>query len=85
MGRRTLERPKRRCEGSLENRVERCELDSSGSRAGPVTGSCEHGNDPSGNLTSWATISLERRSLLQAVGDVEGICRITLSLSADGY
>jgi hypothetical protein len=27
-----------------------CELDSSGSRYGPLAGPCEHGNEPSGSI-----------------------------------
>jgi hypothetical protein len=30
--------------------VGRCGLDSSGSEQGPVAGSCEHGNEPSGSV-----------------------------------
>jgi hypothetical protein len=30
--------------------VGRCGLDSSGSGQGPVAGSCEHGNEPSGSI-----------------------------------
>jgi hypothetical protein len=30
--------------------VSRCGLDSSGSGEGPVAGSCEHGNEPSGSI-----------------------------------
>jgi hypothetical protein len=33
-----------------ENRVWRCGLTSSGSGWGPVAGSCEHGNEPSGSI-----------------------------------
>jgi hypothetical protein len=30
-----------------------CGLDSSRSGLGPVTGTCEHGNKPSGPITLW--------------------------------
>jgi hypothetical protein len=30
--------------------VARCGLDTSGSRQGPVAGSCEHGNEPSASI-----------------------------------
>jgi hypothetical protein len=30
-----------------------CELDSSGSRQGPVAGSCEHGDQHSGFIIEW--------------------------------
>jgi hypothetical protein len=32
------------------NRMEICGSDSSGSRYGPVAGSCEHCNEPSGSI-----------------------------------
>jgi hypothetical protein len=34
----------------LGKQVERCEMDASGSGYGPVAGSCEHGNEPSGSM-----------------------------------
>jgi hypothetical protein len=34
----------------MGNRVGRCGLDSSGSGYVPVTGCCEHGNEPSGSI-----------------------------------
>jgi len=34
----------------LENRVESFGLDASGSRQGPVAGSCEHGNETSSSI-----------------------------------
>jgi hypothetical protein len=37
----------------LENRMGRYELDSSGLGKGPVKGSCEHGNEPSGSINIW--------------------------------
>jgi hypothetical protein len=36
----------------LGNRVRGCGLDSSASELGPVTGSCEHGNEPLGSIKS---------------------------------
>jgi hypothetical protein len=30
--------------------VGRCELDASGSELGPVVGSCEHSNEPTGSI-----------------------------------
>jgi hypothetical protein len=30
--------------------VRKCGLDASGSRQGPVAGSCEHGSEPSGSI-----------------------------------
>jgi hypothetical protein len=34
--------------------VEICGLDASGSGQGPVTGSCEHGSEPSGSMKGGA-------------------------------
>jgi hypothetical protein len=34
----------------FENKVATYGVDSSGSRQGPVAGSCEHGNEPSGSI-----------------------------------
>jgi len=48
-------------------------LDISGSGWGPVACCCEHVNEPSGSLkdgyslTSWATVSFLRRTLLHGV------------------
>jgi hypothetical protein len=49
-GKRLLGRPRRRREYNIrmdlrENRVGCCALDKSASVQGPVTGSCEHGNE----------------------------------------
>jgi hypothetical protein len=41
-------RPTRRWEDNTG--MGRCGLDSSGSGHGPVAGSCEHGNEPSGSI-----------------------------------
>jgi len=55
------------------NRVWECGLDSSGSRQGPFSSCCEHGNEPSdlkktGNsLTCWVTISFLRMTLVHQV------------------
>jgi hypothetical protein len=54
-GKRTLGRPKRRWKNNTRmnlrgNRVRRCGLDASGTGLGPVIGSCEHGNEPSGSI-----------------------------------
>jgi hypothetical protein len=38
----------------LGNRVRRCGLDSSGLGQGPVAGSCEDGNEPSGSIKDGA-------------------------------
>jgi hypothetical protein len=45
-----------------------CALHSSGSRYGPVAGSCEHGNEPSGSTNARrVTISFSRMTLLRVV------------------
>jgi hypothetical protein len=54
-GRRPLGRLRRRWEDNIKmdlkgNRVWGCGLDSLGSGLGQVTGSCEHGNQPSGSI-----------------------------------
>jgi len=36
--------------GSWGKRIGSCRLDSSGSGQGPVAGTCEHGNEPSGSI-----------------------------------
>jgi hypothetical protein len=46
----------------------KCELNACGSEQGPVAGSCEHGNDPSGSIKGkefldWATVSFSRTLL----------------------
>jgi hypothetical protein len=33
-----------------------CGLDRSGSGLGPVEGSCEHGNEPSGSIKCWEVL-----------------------------
>jgi hypothetical protein len=35
-----------------------CGLNSSGSGQGPVAGSCEHGNEPSGSVRGGETVNL---------------------------
>jgi len=50
----------------------RCGLDSSGSGYGPVAGSCEHDNQPSGSIKGrefldCVTISFSRWTLLHGV------------------
>jgi hypothetical protein len=53
--------------------VERCGIDSPGSGYGPVEGSCEHGNEPSGSrgggdsLTSSVTTGFSRTTLFHGV------------------
>jgi hypothetical protein len=37
-------------DGSSDRPRQRCGLDASGSRQGPVVGSCERGNEPSGSI-----------------------------------
>jgi hypothetical protein len=50
---RSLERPRRRWVESIKidlTEIEWYGLDRSGSGYGPVEGSCEHGNEPSGSI-----------------------------------
>jgi hypothetical protein len=50
-GRRQFGRPRHRWEDNIRmDRVRSCELDSAGSGYGPVAGSYEHGNEPSGSI-----------------------------------
>jgi hypothetical protein len=57
-GKRSIGRRRLSCEDNIrmdpvENWVARCGLDVSGSGYGPVAGSCEHGNEPSGSIKGW--------------------------------
>jgi hypothetical protein len=54
-GKRPLGRPRRRWvdNGSYRDRMGWYGLDRSGSGWGPVEGSCEHGNEPSGSIKRW--------------------------------
>jgi hypothetical protein len=51
--------------------VSRCELDSCGSRYGPVAGSCKRGNEPSGSIKgrefNSETVSFSRCNLFHEV------------------
>jgi hypothetical protein len=41
----------------LRNSVGWCGFGSSGSGQGPVAGSCEHGNEPSGSIKAWSFLT----------------------------
>jgi hypothetical protein len=52
-GKRPLRRPRCRWEDLKRDRIGWYGQDPSGSGQGPVEGSCEHGNDPSGSKECW--------------------------------
>jgi hypothetical protein len=56
--------------GSKRNRMGRYGLDSSDSGEGPVVGSFEHGNEPSGSAKSWEILEMlnDRRLLKKEDG-----------------
>jgi hypothetical protein len=52
--------------------MESCGLDSYGTEQGPVAGSCEHDNEPSGSIKGgefhyWLTTSFSKGTLLHVV------------------
>jgi hypothetical protein len=50
---RSLGRPRRRWEDSINTDLRETGLDPSGSGYRPVKGSCEHGNEPSDSIKFW--------------------------------
>jgi hypothetical protein len=60
-GKRPLGRPRRRWVGNIkidfrEDRMGWYGLDRCGSGQGPVEGSCEHGDEPSGSINCWEVL-----------------------------
>jgi hypothetical protein len=57
-GRRPLGRSRHKWVNNIKmgDRVGCCGLDRSGSGYGPVEGSCEHGNEPSGSIKCWEVL-----------------------------
>jgi len=75
-----------------------CELDSCGSRRGPVAGLCEHSDESSGSikiagscLTSWVTMSFSKNILhrriskisLPFLADIRSACPISTKINVN--
>jgi hypothetical protein len=67
--------------------MEGCRLDLSGSEKGPMEGSCEHGNEPSGSMKYWAFLEWVSNCWLlkedSAPYTDEGFCNLSRPLQTN--
>jgi hypothetical protein len=56
-GKRPLGRPRSKWEDNIRMDLGEIGLDWCGSGSGPVEGSCEHGNEPTGSIKGWEVLA----------------------------